>query len=254
MIITRKAWGNYIRIMRRLNDQAAQDMIQYMNNLRQAGIEGEAAARQLVDYAYRVATKYGEGAAAASCEMYDAVAVLSNANVPPAVPARTATYGETSKAVYGTLKVNPEITPSAVGRLVKMAGVDTTMQNAIRDGAEWAWIPSGDTCAFCLMLASQGWLPASQEQMNGDHADHIHANCDCTFAIRFNSGMEVAGYDPDRYLKMYRDADGTGWKQKLNSMRREIYAENSEEINAQKRDNYEKRKERESSEAEELDV
>jgi hypothetical protein len=37
-------------------------------------------------------------------------------------------------------------------------------------------------------------------------------------------------------------------------MRRQIYAENSEEINAQKRDNYAARQERESSAAEEVDV
>ena len=37
-------------------------------------------------------------------------------------------------------------------------------------------------------------------------------------------------------------------------MRRDFYEENAEEINEQKRDNYEKRKERESSAAEETDV
>lgn len=211
--------------------------------------------KRIVDYAYGVATKYGEAAGAAACEMYDAVAVLQGANVPPAIPAKTATYGETAKAVYGTINQNPEVMPSAVGRLVKQAGVDTTVQNAIRDGAQWAWVPNGDTCAFCITLASQGWMPASQDQLNGDHAEHIHANCDCTFAIRFDGDSGVAGYDPDEYLKMYRDADPDGNSQaKINALRRQFYEENKDEINAQKRSAYEKRKERESSEAEELNV
>jgi hypothetical protein len=138
--------------------------------------------------------------------------------------------------------------------MVKMTGVDTTMRNAIRDSAEWAWIPRGDTCAFCISLASNGWQHASESQMKGGHAEHIHANCDCTFAIRFDSDSGVAGYDPRRYREMYNDAEGRSSRAKINAMRRQIYAENSEEINAQKRDNYAARQERESSAAEEVDV
>lgn len=253
MRITKKTWQKYIGVLRKLNNKAAEDMIQYQTMLAKQGISPEDGAKLIVDHAYQVATKYGEGAAAAACEMYDAIAILSKASVPSAVPAATATYGETAKTVYGTLKVNPEITPAAVGRLVKMAGADTALKNAIRDGAYWAWIPSGDTCAFCLMLAGNGWQRASRSQLEGNHAEHIHANCDCTFAISFGD-VDVEGYDPEEYQQMYDSAEGTGWRQKVNAMRREIYDQNSEEINAQKRDAYEKRKERENSASEELYV
>lgn len=91
--------------------------------------------------------------------------------------------------------------------------------------------------------------------MKGGHAEHIHANCDCTYAIRFNSGTDVQGYDPDKYYEMYKDAaPGKNSKAKINAMRREFYAENSEKINEQKRDAYQKQKERESSAAEETNV
>jgi hypothetical protein len=187
--------------------------------------------------------------------MYDAVAAASGVTLEPAVPAATAEIGEVAKTVVGTTKIgNEEIISSAIGRLVKQAGVDTTMKNALRDGAEWAWVPHGDTCSFCIMLASNGWQRASRQALKNGHAEHIHANCDCTYAIRFNSRTNVAGYDPDKYYEMYSNAEGNTWEEKLNSMRREAYAENSEEINAQKRSAYEKRKERESSEAEEIDV
>lgn len=255
MIITRKAWEKYIKVLSKLNTKAADDMKAYAAQLKKDGIQGDEAATLLIDYAYGVATKYGEGAAAAACEMYDAVAVLSGAKVPPAVPATTAKMWEVRKAVYGTLGMNDEVLPAAVSRLVKRAGADTTLKNAIRDGAEWAWIPSGDTCSFCVALASQGWMPASQDQLNGGHADHIHANCDCTFAIRFNGSTDVSGYQPDKYKKIYYGADpGGSSKDKINAMRREAYQKNKDEINAQKRDAYEKRKERESSEAEEINV
>lgn len=260
MKISKKIWNNYISTLRALDNKAAEDMIKFMSRLGPVTkvaddyVLGSAERKALIEYSYGLATKYGEAAASAACEMYDAVAMASRAKVPAAIPAKTATYGETAKSVLGTLKESPMSVPSTVSRLVKQAGVDTTVQNAVRDGAEWAWVPSGDTCAFCLTLASQGWLPASQEQLDGGHAEHVHANCDCTFAIRFNGSGSVEGYDPGEYRKIYDNAEGTNSKEKINFIRREFYAENKVEINEQKRDAYEKRKELDSSAAEEVDV
>ena len=259
MRITDKQWNRYISVLRELNNKAAEDMIRFMTdrNILKMGntyVLSEQERKALIDYAYALATKYGEGAAAAAAEMYDAIALASKANVPPAEPAKTATYGEVAKAVNGTLKQNPEIVPSAVSRLVKTAGVDTTINNAIRDRAYYAWIPRGDTCAFCIMLASRGWQPASPSELEGNHAAHIHANCDCTYAVRFGNNLMVEGYDPGEYLDMYQGADGTRWQDKLNSMRRDFYAENKDKINAQKRSAYAKRVERESSAAEEISI
>ena len=84
---------------------------------------------------------------------------------------------------------------------------------------------------------------------------HVHANCDCTYAIRFSPDVEVEGYnDGEEYRKMYNNAEGSIYQDKLNSMRREFYAENKEIINEQKRSAYEKRKELNNSEAEEINV
>ena len=187
--------------------------------------------------------------------MYDAIAMASGVAVPAALPASVPTVGEVAKTITGTLKTgNDNIVAESIGRLVKQTGVDTTMKNALRDGAEWAWIPSGDTCAFCITLASRGWQRASRDAIKNGHAEHIHANCDCTYAVRFDKKTNVAGYRPDEYRAMYENADGRTPTEKINAMRREFYADNAAEINAQKRDAYEKRKERESSAAEEANV
>lgn len=249
MKISRKIWNAYIAKLRAINDKAVADMWAWLDA---NGIENADA---MIDYAFALSTKYGNASAALAAEMYDAAVNLSGMFYPAAVPAETATIGEVAKAVVGTAKTgNPEIISGAVGRLVKMAGVDTTMQNALRDGAEWAWIPVGDTCAFCITLASRGWQQASKKAIKGGHAEHIHANCDCTYAIRFDSSSNVEGYDPDKYLEMYEEADGQKPKDRINSMRRRLYAENREEILAQKRTAYEKSKELESSAAEEMDI
>lgn len=251
MTITRRVWTKYIKALRKVNDEAARLANAYLTSHNVLTPEGTDA---LIEYCYGLATKYGEAASELAAQMYDALAAATGATVAPAMPAATATMQETAKAVVGTLKTgNNEIVSSAVGRLVKMAGVDTTMQNAIRDGAEWAWIPVGDTCAFCITLASRGWQRASKKALRGNHAEHIHANCDCTYAIRFDDS-EVEGYDPRLYEEMYYGAEGRTPEQRINAMRRETYARNREEINAQKRSAYEKRKERESSEAEEINA
>lgn len=257
--ITTKTWNNYISVLRRLSDRAASEMLAMFKKVSERMARGEITLQEseniLIDYAYALATRYGEGAGAAACEMYDAIAELQGANVPPAVPADTATMQETAKAVKGTMKTgNPQIVADATGRLVKMVGVDTMQQNALRDGAEWAWIPMGDTCAFCLTLASRGWQSASKKAIKNGHAEHVHANCDCTYAVRFKPTLDVQGYDPQKYRDMYYDADGNTPNQRINAMRREFYAKNKETINEQKRSAYAKRMERNSSAAEEINV
>lgn len=252
MRISNKVWNNYIKKLRTLNEKAASLVAKFYED---NPINSTEDLNKLIDYAFAIATKYGEGAAALSAEMYDAIAELSGAFVPPAEAAPTATVSETAKAVNGArlFSKDPEVTGSAIGRLVKQAGVDTTMQNAIRDGAEWAWIPRGDTCAFCLTVASRGWQKASKKALKNGHAEHIHNNCDCTYAIRFNGDTYVEGYDPDAYYDMYKSEPGTP-QQKINALRRKAYAENREKILEQKRSAYAKRKELNSSQAEEIDI
>lgn len=237
--IPSKAWLNYVARLAKLNEKAGQLMQAYT----EAHETADAAA--LISYAYGLVTKYGEGSAALACEMYDALAELQGAHVPAAEPAETAEYSEVARMVNATKNSTPQL-KSGVSRLVKRAGADTTLKNALRDGAEFAWVPSGDTCAFCLTLASRGWQKASKKAIKGGHAEHIHANCDCTYAIRFDPEVNVEGYDPDAYLKAYRDAGSD-----VNELRRIHYAENRERINAQKRAAYAARNEKKLSTTEE---
>lgn len=242
MKIAVKVWDKYVADLRKVNDKASQLVSAYYD-AHLAELSTPAGVNALIAYCYAVATKYGEAASELTAQMYDATAEAEKVIVESAIPAATATYDDVARTVVGTMNVtqSPEAIGASIGRLVKMAGVDTTMQNALRDGAEWAWIPRGYTCAFCLMLASQGWQYASKKAIKGGHAEHIHANCDCTYAIRFDRSSSVAGYNPDEYRQMYDNADGRTGRQKLNSMRRELYEQNKEVINAQKRAAYAER-------------
>ena len=210
----------------RLNQKAGQLMADYI------AAHGTGDTDALIAYAHALVTKYGEGSAELACQMYDALAAAAKAGVPAAEPAQTAAYSEVARMVQATKQSLPQM-QRGVSRLVKRAGADTTLKNALRDGAEWAWVPQGDTCAFCLTLASRGWQKASQAAIKGGHAEHIHANCDCEYAIRFDGRSTVAGYDPDKYLRQYRAAGSD-----VNALRRVNYAANRERINAQKRAAY----------------
>lgn len=219
MQISRNDWLKYIARLSAIDRKAADRMQVWMER------SPDAEPQDLVRMAYAISTKYGEAASALACEMYDATAAAQGVSLPPAVPAPTATYPETAKAVRGTIKNQRSTVPATVGRLVRQAGADTTLHNAQRDGAEWAWVPNGDTCAFCVMLASNGWQRQGKKAARGEHAEHIHANCDCTYAVRFDGKSTVEGYgNGERYLETYSSADGRSWRDKLNSMRREQYA------------------------------
>ena len=178
MEITEKTWVEYITRLARLNEEAGQKMADYIAK------HGTENTGELIAYASALIQKYGEGSAELACQMYDAVAEASGAAVPPAEPAEPADYGETAKMVNGT-KQSPPLLASGVSRLVKLAGADTTMKNAIRDGAEWAWVPHGDTCAFCIALASRGWQRASAKALKGDHAQHMFFDRTSQYAGNF---------------------------------------------------------------------
>lgn len=273
--ITSRAWNNYISILRRIDDRATKEMRAQISILSDRYNEGLITLAEYenaaIEYAYALATRYGEAAGAAACEMYDAIAALQGANVPPAVPAETATMAETAKAVKGTMKTgNLDIVAQATGRLTKQAGADTMLQNAKRDGASFAWVSRGDTCAYCLALAGLGWQKAGKMTLEGGHAEHIHANCDCTYVIDHKGDLEVPGYDPGKINRMIKDmtsgdydaedlikAAGHGKRKDyegLNDLRRKFYADNKEVINEQKRSAYAKRMERNGSAAEEINV
>lgn len=254
--ITQAEWKLYLKRLSRINEKAVEEFTAYVaKNLGYGNIPRD----QLIARAYAITTKYGEASAALSAQAYDSVAAAQGVLVPAAIPAETASYHQVAKTVNGIIKHSgsESVLEQSIGVLVKGAGQKTTIENAMRDGAEIAYVPQGDTCAFCLTLASNGWRKASKSDLNLDgEPAHLHANCDCTYAVRFNDSLKYAGYDPEKYKDEYygaplREGEAATSKNRINAMRREFYAKNKDEINAQKRDAYEKRKERESSEAEE---
>lgn len=241
MKITLTDWIKFKNTLSAISTKASDELVEW---LQERGGYTNVDRDELTSYAYALATKYGEASASLTAEMYDEVAELSGIRVPSAEVAETVSYGEIAKAINGITKIftTDSNVASVVGRYVKRTAEDTTLNNAERDGAQFAWVPSGDTCAFCITLASRGWQYMSKQARKNGHASHIHANCDCTYAIRFDNKTEVEGYDPQVYKDMYYGAEGNTPQERINSMRRELYQQNKDKINEQKRINYAEKK------------
>lgn len=99
-------------------------------------------------------------------------------------------------------------------------------RNAKRDRlkVKYARVPyGGETCGFCIMLASRGAVYRDEEA-----ASHAHANCDCRVVPDFGGGIE--GYDPDAYYDMYQHPEKyPELRDARNARRREMRAQRKAE-------------------------
>lgn len=89
---------------------------------------------------------------------------------------------------------------------IKRATGDCVFENGRRDRKKprYARVPSGaETCTFCLMLASRGFVYTSR--MAAGDLNHYHANCDCRIVPSWNESS-VQGYDPAKYYAQWKDA------------------------------------------------
>lgn len=237
MEITQAEWTRFKNMLSAINTRAVDDMMDWLES--KGGI-ANVSFQEMSSYGYALATKYGEASASLSAQMYDEVAAASGMTLPAAEVADTVSYTEIAKAItkVAAQTQNAQRVSDVVGRYTKRTGADTMLKNAERDGAQFAWVPAGDSCAFCIALASRGWQFISKKSFKNGHAEHIHTNCDCTYAVRFDKKTNVAGYDPQVYKDMYYGAEGNTPQEKINSMRRIQYQDNKDKINAQKRANY----------------
>lgn len=88
----------------------------------------------------------------------------------------------------------------------RKAAKECTAKNANDDPLKpkWAIVPMGDeTCAYCIILASRGFVYGSEEM-----AGHTHENCDCRVIPSWDSEAEIKGYNETlaNYEELYEAA------------------------------------------------
>lgn len=121
--------------------------------------------------------------------------------------------GSTRSATYGiTAKLMDEETPSisvVEGLLVQRIGYEvrrsvgrTMYSNGQRDSIKpkYARIPlGGDSCEFCRMLASQGFVYNSEKTAGKFNQDHYHDGCRCEVVCSWDKDPRIDGMDEDDY-------------------------------------------------------
>lgn len=81
----------------------------------------------------------------------------------------------------------------------------TSLARKDRADVRFARVPTGsETCKFCVMLASRGFVyaTAASAGKNG----HYHANCDCRIVPSFKA-TSVDGYDPDALYEKWKEME-----------------------------------------------
>lgn len=96
---------------------------------------------------------------------------------------------------------------SALGRLVKQHGRQTIMDSSEKNGRRFARVPNGpNPCAFCLTLASRGFVYSSRDTAGGFDPGHYHNDCFCEIVPE--DGVVPSGYDPEALYRQYKSVHG----------------------------------------------
>lgn len=112
---------------------------------------------------------------------------------------------------------------------IKKSAGECVYRNGKRDPLKprYARVPSGgETCEFCIMLASRGFVYLSEESARDKKGGgHYHANCDCRIVPGFDGETTIPGYDPDKLYDQWKNPDKyPELREARNERRRELYA------------------------------
>lgn len=93
---------------------------------------------------------------------------------------------------------------------VKRSAQESMIRNCIDAGVRYARVPSGfETCSFCFMLASRGFVYGDEEKAGATHK--FHPNCDCIVVPGAYGRTKIDGYDPQGMYNRWRScAETTG--------------------------------------------
>ena len=119
--------------------------------------------------------------------------------------AKSLVEGDTSKFIKDVSDLT--------GFYVKREAFCNMAKNCGKAGIRYARVPSGrETCAFCFMLASRGFVYWGEKEAGADGHEY-HPHCDCIIVPGFhkdtgiNEDTQIQGYKPsemrERYKKCY---------------------------------------------------
>lgn len=215
---------SFSRVSKELQQAAVAEFMEYVHD----GMTVE----ELVDAATNVAMKFQRLGCELGAQWYDLCSELAGLNVEPAIVEDMDAAGIAERASAAAGRATPDNPLAAfnaylqdeINRSIRETGSANLWRDYERGMApgRWARVPVGDTCAFCLMLASQGAWYLSEKSALGEEAGHYHRNCDC-IAVYHADPESIAGYRSlTKYKEMYYHADNV---RRANASGRKEYPE-----------------------------
>lgn len=165
----------------------------------------------LLELAPALVREYGDVAAAASAEWFEEVRPMGGFSA-------VAAAGTDPEAVAGSVKAlfkeDPaqvvEALSGAIQRHILYSSRATIARNVELDPAKprFARVPSGrETCAWCDMLASRGWVYHSRETAGDRGFKQFHDDDECMIVPQWDQDTaHIEGYDPDAMYDRYMAA------------------------------------------------
>lgn len=171
---------------------------------------------EIMEEAARVAAKFKMLGAELGAQWYDLCAELAGLDVEPAeipsynIEAAAKGVQTVAKAIPQGVAVDEffsELVSDWTIQSVRETGQDNLWRDYYRgvNGGRWARVPVGETCAWCLRLASAGAYYTSKETaLSTTDGGRYHSGCNC-IAVYYANPEEIKGYGADlgKYKDMY---------------------------------------------------
>ena len=158
----------------------------------------------LVSQAQTLAKYYGDAAVGLAAEFFEAATGLTTR--VPDYDLTEAVEGSARWAAGDLFSGDPVEAQKkfrgAMQRHAKQPGRDLLFDNADRRGVTFARIPVGDTCSWCLMLASRGFIYSSAR--HAGEGNRWHDWCDCVIAPSTEKDLPPE-YDPEKLYEIYKN-------------------------------------------------
>lgn len=160
----------------------------------------------IFDVAEGLIRQYGGAASLNAAEFFEKQTGISNALASEWIDLdsldRTIRYAIAANR-YDALGADPlpEVNKN-ISRQTKNHAHQTMVDNARKNKVKFARVPAGaKTCAFCMMLASRGFVYVSKQ--TAGEMMQFHNDCDCQII----AGVEdVEGYDPESLQDQYLES------------------------------------------------
>lgn len=215
MNLTRARLSSYVNAVNSLSDAAQAELSNGLWEVWQAtGHDLDALHDAVNMLAPPIAARYGQASSTIAAELWEEIYRHDTGRTAMARLAKDDTsrlFGASSGYAFRDGgETDPDLAVEHVlgsmGKAVRNHARHTVMRNTAARGGRYARVPTGDTtCAFCLMLASRGFVYHSAE--TAGEFDQWHPHCDCVVVPDWDVGnAAIEGYAPDEYYSMYQAA------------------------------------------------